>query len=137
MNDNLGKMLIKIKNASLVKHEVILVPYTSNDFLILKALQEEGFINSIKIVSKKNSTSKNLEKYIKVNLKYKGSLRKPFITNITRMSKPSLPLYVNSKNIPLILNGLGVIIMSTPKGIMTSKDAYKFGIGGELLFSIW
>ena len=53
------------------------------------------------------------------------------------MSKPSLPLYVNSKNIPLILNGLGVIIMSTPKGIMTSKDAYKFGIGGELLFSIW
>ena len=139
MSDNLGKMLNKIKNASLVKHEVVLIPYTINNYLILKSLQQEKFVESITIVVKKQS-SKNVNndyKYIKVYLKYNDQNKKPFIKNICRLSKPSLRVYTNYKNIPQVLNGLGVIIMSTSKGIMTSKEAFKNKIGGELLFSIW
>ena len=134
MNDSLGNMLSKIRNASLIKHEILTIPYTLNDFLILKVLEEEGFIEFIQIIAKKSNRSKKNYKFIKLHLKYRKHTRKPFITNIFRLSKPSLRVYVNHKNIPLILNGLGLIILSTSKGIMTSKDAHKFGIGGELLF---
>ena len=139
MNDNLGKMLNKIKNASLVKHEVVLIPYTLNNYLILKVLKEESFLESIQVVMKKNSlnTNENTSKYIKVYLKYNDQTKKPFIKNICRLSKPSLRVYTNYKNIPQVLNGLGIIIMSTSKGIMTSKEAYRNAIGGELLFSVW
>ena len=139
MSDNLGKMLNKIKNASLVKHEVVLIPYTVNNYLTLKVLQEEKFIESIHIVTKKQSLklSHSADKYIKVYLKYNEQNKKPFIKDIKRLSKPSLRAYTNYKNIPQVLNGLGIIIMSTSKGIMTNKDAFKNKIGGELLFSIW
>ena len=139
MSDNLGKMLNKIKNASLVKHEVVLIPYTVNNYVTLKVLQQEMFIESINIVAKKHSlkSSNNTDKYIKVYLKYNEQTKKPFIKNIKRLSKPSLRAYTNYKNIPQVLNGLGIIIMSTSKGIMTSKEAYRNAIGGELLFSVW
>ena len=137
MNDNLGNMLSKIKNASLVKHEIVIVPYTINNYSILKVLQQEGFIEHIHLITKKNKEVKENQRCIKVYLKYKGQNKKSFITNISRISKPSLRLYVNSKNIPLLFNGLGLIVISTSKGIMTGKEAYKVGIGGELLFSIW
>lgn len=139
MSDNLGKMLNKIKNASLIKHEALLIPYTLNSYLILKVLQQEQFIKSIQVVFKKssliNNSINNTQKYIKVYLKYNS--KDSFIKNICRLSKPSLRIYSNHKNIPQVLSGLGIIIMSTSKGIMTSKDAYSIGIGGELLFSIW
>jgi len=134
MTDNLGKMLNKIKNAILVKHEAVLIPYTLNNFLILRILEQEGFLDSINIVCKKK---KREYKYIKVYLKYNEQTSKSFIRNICRLSKPSLRVYTNSKKIPRILNGLGIIIVSTSKGVMTSKDAYNNNIGGELLFSIW
>jgi small subunit ribosomal protein S8 len=137
MNDNLGNMLSKIKNASLVKHEIVIVPYTISNYSILKVLQQENFIEHIQIITKNSIKSRKNQRYIKVYLKYKGQSKKSFITNISRISKPSLRLYVNSKNIPLLFNGLGLIIISTSKGIMTGRDAYKLGIGGELLFSIW
>lgn len=152
MSDNLGNMLNKIKNALLIRQEVILIPYTLNNFLILKILCEEGLLESVNIISKKKGSSfsvctekndsflpinrENL-RCIKVQLKYSNIDRKPSIKNIVRLSKPSLQVYTNHKNIPQILNGLGVIIMSTSKGIMTNKDAFKNGVGGELLFSIW
>jgi small subunit ribosomal protein S8 len=137
MNDNLGNMLSKIKNASLVKHEIVIVPYTVSNYSILKVLQQEDFIENIQIITKNSTKNRRNQRYIKLHLKYKGQNKKSFITNISRISKPSLRLYVNSKNIPLLFNGLGLIVISTSMGIMTGKEAYKLGIGGELLFSVW
>lgn len=139
MIDNLGNMLNTIKNANVMKRDVILVPYTLNNFLILKLLYEEKFLNSISIISKKvRYLGKEQERrYIRVHFKYKSINKSPFIQNIIRISKPSLQVYSKSKNIPHILNGLGIIIISTSQGIMTSQEAKKRGIGGELLFSIW
>jgi len=139
MADNLGNMLNTIKNATLMKHEVVLVPYTLNNFLISKILYEENFLDAISIISKKNLSNKKgqMQRFIKINFRYESQSKKPFIKNIVRLSKPSLQVYTNYKNIPQVLNGLGIIIMSTSKGIMTSREALKRGIGGELLFSIW
>ncbi|AGY61422.1 30S ribosomal protein S8 (plastid) [Lotharella oceanica] len=139
MADNLGNMLNTIKNATLMKHEVVLVPYTLNNFLISKILYEEDFLDSISIISKKSVSLKKgqVQRFIKINFRYESQSTKPFIKNIVRLSKPSLQVYTNYKNIPQVLNGLGIIIMSTSKGIMTSREALKLGIGGELLFSIW
>lgn len=139
MVDNLGSMLNTVKNAILMKHEVVLLPYTLNNFLILNILYEENFLEAISIISKVTSLSdkSQIRRYIKINLKYELQNRKSFIKNIVRLSKPSLQVYTNNKNIPYVLNGLGIIIVSTSKGIMTNRDALKKGIGGELLFSIW
>lgn len=149
MSDNLGNMLNKIRNALLIKQEVILIPYTLNNFLILKILYEEGLLQSINIISKRRKSSlffsieeqqsidSNNLRYIKVHLLYNTNDKKPIIKNLVRLSKPSLKVYTNHKNIPQILNGLGVVIMSTSKGIMTNNEAFKNGIGGELLFSVW
>ena len=139
MADNLGNMLNTIKNATLMRHEVVLVPYTLNNFLISKTLYEENFFDSISIISKKSISLKKeqMQRFIKINFRYESKSRKPFIKNIVRLSKPSLQVYTNYKNIPRVLNGLGIIIMSTSKGIMTSREAIKNKIGGELLFSIW
>jgi small subunit ribosomal protein S8 len=139
MSDNFEKMLNKIKNASLIKHEVVLISYTVNNYLTLKVLQQENFIESINIVTKTqlSNSLNNVNKYIKVYLKYNKKNKKPFISNIQLLSKPSLHTYTNHKNIPQVLNGLGIVVMSTSKGIMTNKDAFKNKIGGELLFSIW
>ncbi len=139
MNDNLGKMLNQIKNASLIKHEIILMPYTLNNYLILKVLKDEGFFESISVITKKTTSLNNRKnfRYIKVYLKYYGQNKKSVINNISRLSKPSLRVYAKYKNIPNVLNGLGTTIISTSKGIMTNKDASANKIGGELLFSIW
>ena len=133
MNDNLGKMLNKIRNATLVRHESVIIPFTLSNFFILKVLKEEKFIESVNVVT--NIATQN--KSLKVDLKYSDQNGQPFIKNINRLSKPSLRVYANHKNIPNILNGLGVVIISTSKGIMTSREAYKNQLGGELLFSIW
>lgn len=154
MKDNLGNMLNKIRNGMLAKHEVILIPYTLNNFLILKVLDQEKLIESVSIISKKKKrpsiqcsddelcelplfTNTDDKRYIKIHLRYNKTNNESFIKNLTRLSKPSLQVYVNYRNIPQILNGLGIIIMSTPKGIMTNKEAYNNRTGGELLFSIW
>nr|YP_009240371.1 30S ribosomal protein S8 [Gymnochlora stellata]BAU62505.1 30S ribosomal protein S8 [Gymnochlora stellata] len=139
MNDNIGKMLNSLRNASLIKHRIIFIPYSLKNFLILNVLKQEDFLESISIINKKleKTNSQLVVKYIKIQLKYKGLEKSPSINNIIRISKPSLRVYSNYKNIPFILNGLGTVVLSTSKGIMTGKDAKRNKIGGELLFSIW
>lgn len=133
MTDNLGKMLNKIKNANLVRHESVVIPFTLSNFFILKVLEQEKFVDRVTVIVNKKTNNKSL----KVYLKYSKQNGNPFIKNINRYSKPSLRIYTNYKNIPSILNGLGTIIVSTSKGVMTSHEAYKNRLGGELLFSIW
>jgi len=128
VNDTISHMLTRIRNACLVKSQTVSVPLTRITQHISRILEKEGFIESFQI-----SPSGDLT----LRLKYLGREKKPCITNLRRLSKPGLRIYVNQKEIPRILGGMGIVILSTSKGIMTDSEARYYGIGGELLCSIW
>jgi small subunit ribosomal protein S8 len=121
-------MLTCIRNACLVKSQTVSVPYTKLSQHISRILEKEGFIESFQI-------SPSGE--ILLRLKYIGNDKTPCITNLRRISKPGLRIYVNKKEIPRILGGMGIVILSTSRGIMTDSEARACNVGGELLCSIW
>lgn len=127
-NDTLGDVLTQIRNANLSKNFNTLIIHTKMSYQICQILKKEGFIESFNILP-----SKQLILY----LKYKGKHRKPILTNLRRISKPGRRVYTNYKEIPTILGGLGIIILSTSKGILTDRDARFQRVGGEILCSIW
>ena len=128
VNDTLSDMLTRIRNANLAKTHSVSVPFTRLSNEICQILAKEGFIESFQ-----NSPSNELL----ISLKYTGHGKKPCITNLRRISKPGLRIYVNQKEIPKILGGMGIIILSTSQGILTDREARFYGVGGELLCSIW
>lgn len=128
VNDTISNMLTCIRNACLVKSQTVSVPYTKLSQHISRILEKEGFIESFQI-------SPSGE--ILLRLKYIGNEKTPCITNLRRISKPGLRIYVNKKEIPRILGGMGIVILSTSRGIMTDSEARSCNIGGELLCSIW
>nr|YP_010020659.1 30S ribosomal protein S8 [Ulva rigida]QOK35578.1 30S ribosomal protein S8 [Ulva rigida]QWL15198.1 30S ribosomal protein S8 [Ulva rigida] len=130
INDTISDMLTRIRNANLAKHETVSILNTKTNQRISEILKKQGYIESVKI-------SLNPLDLIEIKLKYNGNLKKPCITNLKRLSSPGLRIYSNYKNIPRILNGMGTIIVSTSKGLMTDQDARTNKIGGEILFSIW
>jgi len=127
-NDTVGDFLTQIRNANLTRNFSTITLNTKTNYQISKILKEEGFIDSFTSFS-----SKKLILY----LKYKGRQRKPILTNLKRISKPGRRIYTNYKEIPSILGGLGIVILSTSKGILTDRDARLNHIGGEILCSIW
>lgn len=127
-NDNVGDALTQIRNANLIKSLSTLIPNTRSNYQILRILQKEGFIKSFSILS---------TKHLILYLKYKGRNRDPILTNMRRISKPGRRIYTSYKEIPSILGGLGIIILSTSKGILTDREARFKGVGGEILCSIW
>ena len=127
-NDNIGDVLTQIRNANLIKSSSTLIANTRTNYQILKILNNEGFIKSFKILS---------PKYLLLNLKYIGQNKHPILTNLRRISKPGRRIYTNHKEIPTILGGLGIVILSTSKGILTDREARFQRIGGEILCSIW
>ena len=127
-NDTVGDFLTQIRNANLTRNFSTITLNTKTNYQISKILKEEGFIDSFTSFS-----SKKLILY----LKYKGRQRKPILTNLKRISKPGRRIYTNYKEIPSILGGLGIIILSTSKGILTDRDARLNHVGGEILCSIW
>lgn len=127
-NDTLGDVLTQIRNANRSKSSNTLIIHTKMSYQICKILKDEGFIESFDILS-----SRHLILY----LKYKGRQRIPILTNLRRISKPGRRIYTNYKEIPTILGGLGIIILSTSKGILTDRDARSHRVGGEILCSIW
>ena len=135
VNDSISDMLTRIRNACLTKKATVLIPLTRMNQQIAQILEKEGFIQTFQI----SSDSKNLI----IRLKYRSKQvaqakrKESCITNLKRISKPGLRIYVNQKEIPRILGGAGIVILSTPQGIMTDREARSFGIGGELLCSIW
>lgn len=131
VNDIISDMLTKLRNANMVKHRIVRVPKTKMSIEIAKILEEEGFIISYQDCYYKN------KHYLILSLKYIGKSRIPVISNIKRISKPGLRVYVNSKKLPKILNNLGIAILSTSKGLMTNLKAKELGIGGELICYIW
>ncbi len=139
VNDTISDMLTRIRNANLANKPTVSAPTTHINKKICGILEREGFIESFQ-VSNQNQNE------LFINLKYRSRQkfqmfpngdRKPCITNLKRISKPGLRVYANHKDIPKILNGMGILILSTSKGLMTDREARIHGIGGELICSIW
>ena len=131
VTDNIADMLTRIRNANMVKHQIVKIPATKMSKAIATILKEEGFIENFE------TYSENIYQYLLLSLKYKGQSRERVISNITRISKPGLRFYVKSQKLPKVLNGLGIAILSTSKGVMTNTKAKELGIGGEVLCYIW
>ncbi|KAI0556439.1 ribosomal protein S8 (chloroplast) [Gracilaria domingensis] len=131
INDTIADMLTRIRNANLAKHQIVQVYSTKMTRNIVKVLKEEGFIYKFEEIGTKN------KRYLLISLKYKGKHKKPVITSLKRISKPGLRVYANYKELPKVLGGIGIAIISTSKGIMSDHNARHYGLGGEILCYIW
>ncbi len=129
MNDPIADMIVRLKNASDSKKESVVFPYSKLKLAVLDVLMKEGFIKSF------GKKGKKIAKFIEVGLVYDGSL--PKITGVDRVSKTSKRMYSKSKEIRKVKSGLGLMILSTPKGIMTDRQAKEANVGGETMFKIW
>nr|YP_009297503.1 ribosomal protein S8 [Erythrotrichia carnea]AOM66846.1 ribosomal protein S8 [Erythrotrichia carnea] len=110
-NDRIADMLTRMRNANLARHQIVQVPATN--------------------------VTRNIRLYVLVSLKYKGKNRYPVLTALKRVSKPGLRVYANHKELPRVLGGLGIAVISTSQGIMTDRSARHNGLGGEVLCYIW
>ena len=131
VNDTISDMLTRIRNANMVGHQIVQIPSTNISLAITKILKEEGYIEDFE------SYSENNRKYLLLSLKYIGKSRNPVICKIKRVSKPGLRVYSNAKQLPKVLDDLGIAIISTSRGVMTNLKARELGIGGEVLCYIW
>ena len=129
--DPLGDMLTRIRNASSARHEKVLVPASRLKLRIAEVLRDEGFIKDF-VVHKDDKK----QGAITIILKYSTD-REPAISDIKRVSKPGLRRYVATGHIPRVLNGMGIAILSTSKGLMVDREARKQKVGGELICTVW
>lgn len=123
--DKVADLLIRIKNGYMASRREVAAPYSNLGKAICELLQSEGYIQSYQAE----------ERELKVSLKYEN--RAPALTDVQRISKPGRRIYKGSKVLPWVFDGLGVAIISTPKGIMTDKQARKEGVGGEIMAYVW
>ena len=130
ITDPIADMLTRIRNALTAKHEDVLVPASTVKKAIAEILLDEGYIKSYDI------REDGVAKYIHIDLKY-GPNKQRVITGLKRISKPGLRIYARKDQLPRVLNGLGIAIISTSRGIMTDREARKQGVGGEVLAYIW
>ena len=131
VNDTISDMLTRIRNANMVKHQIVQIPSTKMSLAITEILKAEGYIEDFEQYSENNKN------YLLISLKYTGKSRQPVICKLERVSKPGLRVYSRSKELPKVLNNLGIAIVSTSKGVMTNLKAKELGIGGEVLCYIW
>jgi small subunit ribosomal protein S8 len=131
VTDTISDMLTRIRNATMVKHQIVQIPVTKMSVAITTILKEEGFIEDFE------PYQENKREYLLLSLKYTGKSRNAVINEIKRISKPGLRVYKNSKELPKVLDDLGIAIMSTSKGVITNVKAKELGIGGEVLCYIW
>ena len=129
MTDPVSDMLTRIRNAAKARFKDVLMPNSSLKHAIAKILKEEGYIKDISIVKDKGRSS------IKIMLKYTPS-KKNAITSIKRVSKPGLRRYVGKDEVPKVLSGLGIAILSTSRGVVTDRTARELGVGGELICTV-
>ena len=130
ITDTIADMLTRIRNANSAKHASVDIPASNLKKQIAQILQDEGYIKSFKVIDDKK------QGIIRVNLKYTDT-RAQVITGLRRVSKPGLRIYSNCKDMPKVMKGLGIAIVSTSKGIMTDKKASELNVGGEVLAFIW
>ena len=129
MTDPIADYLTRLRNAVMAKHRIVDVPASNIKKDITKILHEKGYILNYKFVEDESSKQGT----IKIALKYHPVTKQPAINSLERISKPGLRKYVGSDNLPRVLNGLGIAILSTSQGVMTDKEARKEEIGGEVL----
>ena len=130
VTDPIADMLTRMRNAIMVRHDSVLVPASKMKLAISKILKEEGFVNDYEVVRGKPHRT------IKIYLKYRDK-NQPVLSGLERVSKPGLRVYVQKKEVPRVYSGLGIAVLSTPKGLLTGQQAWRQGIGGELLCYVW
>ncbi len=130
ITDPIADLLTRIRNASSSKHDTVDVPASNMKTAIVKILNDEGYINGYQVMED------GKQGVIRINLKY-GPNKEKVISGLKRISKPGLRFYAGADEIPRVLKGLGIAIVSTSKGIMTDKEARKQNIGGEVLAFVW
>lgn len=131
ITDPIADMLTRIRNASSAKHDTVNVPASNMKKAIAQILLDEGYIKSFQI------EEDGMQGMIKIALKYTNPGKEKVISGLRRVSKPGLRVYAGATELPRVLNGLGIAIVSTSKGIMTDKAARKANVGGEVLAFIW
>ena len=130
ITDPIADLLTRVRNATSAKHDTVEIPASNMKKAIAQILVDEGYVKSMQV------TEDNKQGTIKLTLKY-GEDKRPAITGLRRVSKPGLRIYTSCEEMPRVLKGLGVAIVSTPKGVMTDKQARKENVGGEVLAFIW
>jgi small subunit ribosomal protein S8 len=135
VTDPIGDMLTRIRNAIMAGHILVALPSSKVKVSIAKILKEEGFVSGYEVVDGKVVGSKVL----RIRLKYVGERREreSVITGLERISRPGRRVYAGNKEIPWVLSGMGIAILSTPKGVMTGQRARQLGVGGEVLCKVW
>jgi len=130
ISDPIADMLTRIRNAVMVRHDFVLVPASRMKLAITRILKEEGFISDYEVLRGKP------HRVIKIHLRYSDN-NQPVLSGLERVSKPGLRVYVERKEISRVYGGLGIAIVSTSKGVMTGQQAWRQGLGGELLCYMW
>lgn len=130
VTDPIADMLTRIRNGIIAKHETVEIPMSNMKKAIADILLEEGFVSAVEYVEGE------VQGTIKVTLKYAGKNQK-VLTGLKRISKPGLRVYASSEKLPVVLNGMGIAIVSTSKGVMTDKKARANRLGGEVLAYVW
>ena len=130
VTDTIADMLTRIRNANQMRYQEVSVPASNLKVSLAKILKEEGFIEDYKVVND------NVQGTIELTLKY-GQNKERVITGLKRISKPGLRVYAKASEVPKVLNGLGIAVISTSRGVMTDKEARKENLGGEVLCYIW
>lgn len=130
ITDTIADLLTRIRNASHAKHDTVDVPASNMKKSIVQILLDEGYIKAYNVIDD------GKQGIIRITLKY-GANKAPVITGLRRVSKPGLRIYTNCEDMPKVMKGLGIAILSTSKGVMTDKQARKENVGGEVLAFIW
>jgi len=130
ISDPIADMLTRIRNAIMARHDSVLIPASRMKLGIASIIKDEGFINNYEVLRDKPHRA------IKIYLKY-GDKNQPALSGLERVSKPGLRMHVQRKEIPRVYGGLGIAILSTSEGVLTGQQAWRLGIGGELLCYVW
>ncbi len=129
MTDPIADMLTRIRNANQMKYETVDIPASKIKKEILEVLKKEGYINGYKVIKQ------DVQDILRVQLKYVNNER--VVKGLKRISKPGLRVYAKTNEIPKVLNGLGIAVISTSRGVMTDREARKLKVGGEILAYVW
>ena len=131
MSDPIADMLTRIRNANTAKHDTVDIPYSKIKFSIAQILLDEGYVKNVEVIESGSF------KDIRVTLKYGADKNDRIITGLKRISKPGLRVYANKEQVPKVLDGLGIAILSTNQGVVTDKKARELQVGGEVLAFVW
>lgn len=136
VNDPIADMLTRVRNSVLIGQSLVAMPSSNIKVEIARILKEEGYIEGYEVVDGENASP---QKVLRLKLKYVGERRqrRPVITGLERISRPGRRIYTRKTEIPWVLSGIGIAILSTPKGVMTGQRARQLGVGGELLCKVW